>query len=64
MRKVRDGADKILAKMTSGRRGWFAFETSEWRGRVYAAARSKERTYGIDGHDICWRGESRTIRLR
>ncbi len=64
LRKVRDGRDKTLATMKSGRRGWFAFGLGDWHGRFYAAAQFKERTYGIDGHDMCWRGRSRKIRLR
>lgn len=62
-RKVRDGRDKTLARTRSGRRGWFAFELGDWHGRFYAAAQFKDRTYGIDGHDMCWRARSRKIRL-
>lgn len=63
LRKVRDGQDKTLVKTKSGRRGWFAFALGDWHGRFCAAARFKERTYGIDGHDMCWRGRSDAIRL-
>lgn len=64
LRRVRKGSDTVLARTKSGKRGWWAFNLGPKRGRFYTVARYKERSYGIDGHDICYRAESRRVRLR
>lgn len=65
LRKVREGPNRTISTTKTGKRGWWTFRDIEpRRGRFYVAARYKERTYGIDGRDICYRAKTRKIRLR
>ena len=64
VRKVRAGTDRTVATTRTDDEGrWRLDVGSHTHGRFYAVARFKERYYGIDSHDICYRARSRTIRV-
>ena len=61
LRKVRKGPDRTVATTTTGKEGRWRVSLPRPSGRYYAVARFKERSYGIDSHDICYRARSRTL---
>ena len=59
--KVKQGPDPQVGKTRTNREGRWRIDVSVGAGRFYAVARFKDRYYGIDGQDICYRARSRTI---
>lgn len=64
LRRVSAGPDETVGTTTTSRRGRWMIEFNADRGRFYAVARYKDRSYGIDGVDICYRARSDTARIR
>jgi hypothetical protein len=64
LKKVRKGDDRRLAATQTNDEGRWRIDDVGVRGRVFAVARRKERTYGIDSRDICYRAKSKTIHVR
>jgi hypothetical protein len=63
IKKVRKGADRRVVSTRTNDNGRWRIDGVGVKGRVYAVARYKERSYGIDSRDICYRAKSRTIRV-
>lgn len=63
LRRVREGTDETVATTTTTRRGGWTIKSKAKHGRFYAVARYKERSYGIDSVDICYRARSETVRI-
>lgn len=63
LKKVRKGDDRRVASTRTNDNGRWRLDDVGVEGRVYAVARYKERSYGIDSRDICYRAKSRTIRV-
>jgi hypothetical protein len=61
VRKALEGPDLKIGKTTTGRRGRWRVPRKDPHGNFYAVARFKERRYGIDSQDICYRARSSTI---
>ena len=61
--KVRNGDDRRVRSTRTNDKGRWRLDDVAVKGRVYAAARYKERHYGIDATEICYRAKSRTIRV-
>ncbi|MDQ4124116.1 MAG: hypothetical protein M3134_00755 [Actinomycetota bacterium] len=60
---MRKGEDRRVRSTRTNEKGRWRLGDVPVEGRVYAAARYKERYYGIDAHEICYRAKSRTIRV-
>ena len=61
LRQVKEGADPRVARTRTDSEGRWRIDVSVGAGRFYAVARYKDRSYGIDSHDICYRARSRAI---
>jgi hypothetical protein len=61
LREVKQGPDPRVGKTRTNREGRWRIDVSVGQGRFYGVARFKERRYGIDSHDICYRARSRSI---
>lgn len=63
LRKVAEGPDPVIGRTKTDSEGRWRIEAAPRSGRFYAMARSKDRYYGIDGHDICYRARSRALEV-
>ena len=61
LREVTQGQDARVGRTRTDRDGRWRIDVSVGAGRFYAVARPKDRYYGIDSHDICYRARSRAI---
>ena len=62
--RERPGTDATIATTRTGRSGrWYFPGFDDPEGRFYAVARYRDRAFGIDGAQICYRGLSKTIKV-
>lgn len=61
LREVREGSNPRVGRTRTNREGRWRIDVTVGSGRFYAVARYKDRYYGIDAHDICYRARSRAI---